>query len=67
MRGHGLSEPPGAHLGRIVGDSHEPGVLAVKLDDQQRLGRYLLVIGFMIVAVLAYKLVWGRNDPSRAS
>lgn len=37
------------------------------LDDQQRLGRYLLVIGFMIVAVLAYKLVWGRNDPSRAS
>lgn len=30
------------------------------LDDQQRLGEYLLVIGAIIVLVLVWKLMWGR-------
>lgn len=32
------------------------------LDDQQRLGRYLLVIGAMLSIGVAWKLVWGRFD-----
>jgi len=32
------------------------------LDDQQRLGRTLLVIGFAILAVVVGRLLWGRVD-----
>lgn len=35
------------------------------LDDQQRLGKLLLAGGFAIVAVLAWKLMWGRIDTGR--
>jgi hypothetical protein len=32
------------------------------LDDQMRLGRLLVAIGFAIVVFLAFKLMWGRFD-----
>lgn len=32
------------------------------LDDQQRLGRYLLLIGAVLFIGIAWKLVWGRFD-----
>lgn len=32
------------------------------LDDQQRLGTYLLVTGAIIVLILAWKLMWGRMN-----
>ena len=35
------------------------------LDDQERLGRFLLAIGVAIVLVLAWKLMWGRIDLGR--
>lgn len=35
------------------------------LDDQQQLGRYLLAIGVVAVAVLTWKLMWGRGNPDR--
>lgn len=38
------------------------------LDDQQRLGQYLLLIGVALFLGLAWKLVWGRFDlPSDAA
>ncbi|MGH8802005.1 MAG: hypothetical protein ACREX6_06885, partial [Casimicrobiaceae bacterium] len=36
------------------------------LDDQQQLGRFLLAIGFAIVLMLAWKLLWGQLDLGRA-
>lgn len=33
------------------------------LDDQQRLGTILLVVGFAILGVLVWRLMWGRVDP----
>ncbi|OOG55170.1 hypothetical protein B0E47_10270 [Rhodanobacter sp. B05] len=36
------------------------------LDDQQRLGKILLVAGFAILLVLVWKLVWGHVDSGRA-
>lgn len=33
------------------------------LNDQQRLGQFLLLIGAMLFLGLAWKLVWGRFDP----
>lgn len=33
------------------------------LDDQQRLGAVLLVVGCVIVLLLAWRLVWGHVDP----
>lgn len=35
------------------------------LDDQQRLGETLLVVGFALVLVLAWKLMWGHIDAGR--
>ena len=35
------------------------------LDDQQRVGRILLVVGFAILLVLAWKLMWGHVDSGR--
>ncbi len=35
------------------------------LDDQQRLGTILLVVGFAILLVLVWRLMWGRVDPGR--
>lgn len=32
------------------------------LDDQQRLGRYLVLIGVLLLLWLAWKLLWGRMD-----
>jgi hypothetical protein len=43
------------------------------LDDQQRLGRYMLLTGAALFVVVAAKLIWGRFDslveshPSSAS
>lgn len=37
------------------------------LDDQQRLGRYMLVIGVGLLAWLAWKLVWGRFETFTSS
>jgi len=36
------------------------------LDDQQRLGRLLLAIGFVIVLILVWKLMWGHIDTGHA-
>lgn len=36
------------------------------LDDQQRVGRILLVAGFAILLVLVWKLMWGHVDSERA-
>lgn len=36
------------------------------LDDQQQLGRFLLAVGFAIVLVVAWKLVWGHIDTGPA-
>ncbi|MGH8820036.1 MAG: hypothetical protein ACREWJ_01930, partial [Rhodoferax sp.] len=36
------------------------------LDDQQRLGRVLLVVGLVIVLVLVWKLMWGHIDTGHA-
>ncbi len=35
------------------------------LDDQQRVGRILLVVGFAILLVLIWKLMWGHVDSGR--
>ena len=35
------------------------------LDDQQRVGRILLVVGFVILLVLVWKLMWGHVDSGR--
>lgn len=35
------------------------------LDDQQRLGRILIGVGFAILAVLIWRLMWGHVDPRR--
>ncbi len=35
------------------------------LDDQQRLGKYLVGIGGAVVLILAWKLMWGRIDTGR--
>ena len=35
------------------------------LDDQQRVGRILLVVGFAILLVLVWKLMWGHVDSGR--
>ena len=32
------------------------------LDDQQRVGRILLVVGFAILLVLVWRLMWGHVD-----
>jgi hypothetical protein len=37
------------------------------LDDQQRLGKILLVAGFAILLVLVWKLMWGHVDSERAT
>ena len=36
------------------------------LDDQQRLGKLLLVVGFSIVLILVWKLMWGHIDTGQA-
>lgn len=36
------------------------------LDDQQRLGKILLAIGFAILLVLIWKLMWGHVDSGRS-
>ena len=35
------------------------------LDDQQRVGKILLVVGFAILLVLVWKLMWGHVDSGR--
>ena len=35
------------------------------LDDQQRLGKLLLAVGFSIVLILVWKLMWGHIDTGR--
>lgn len=37
------------------------------LDDQQQLGKILLVIGFGILLALAWKLMWGRVDTAKSN
>lgn len=37
------------------------------LDDQQRLGKSLLVIGFAMLLVLIWRLMWGRIAPARVA
>lgn len=37
------------------------------LDDQERLGKYLLGVGFLTILLLAWKLIWGRIDMERPS
>ncbi len=37
------------------------------LDDQQRLGQLFIAIGFAILLLLVWKLMWGRIDTSRIS
>ncbi|MEO8718616.1 MAG: hypothetical protein ABI423_10415 [Burkholderiales bacterium] len=37
------------------------------LDDQRRLGAWLLVIGFALLAWIAFKLLWGNMDARRLS
>jgi hypothetical protein len=37
------------------------------LDDQQRLGRILLVVGFAVLLVLVWKLMWGHVDRERTN
>ena len=36
------------------------------LDDQQRLGKLLLAVGFSIVLILVWKLMWGHIDTGHA-
>ena len=36
------------------------------LDDQQRVGKILLVVGFAILLTLVWKLMWGRVNSGRA-
>lgn len=37
------------------------------LDDQQRLGRILLVAGFVVLLILLWKLMWGRVDSAHTT
>src|SRR3546814_14933655 len=37
------------------------------LDDQQRLGKYLVAIGVAIMLILAWKLMWGRINIDHTS